>query len=203
MYLKQIRAKDLGEALTQTKRLFHAFWNTSLTYKLMYHIVIIYLCIRYQYCLLIINNKICLGFSALACGLWALSNSDVVYNGDSKLHTLVSTNLQSVSKVTTWNCVDFCMYFSGFLNTGHSTAQGNQALMDILAVLQWVQDNIRAFNGDPNKVTLFGHGHGAALVNILTFSSLTEQGTPLSITATTSWPSVDLINNIKFFVIFI
>ncbi|XP_022343841.2 neuroligin-4, X-linked-like isoform X5 [Crassostrea virginica] len=64
----------------------------------------------------------------------------------------------------------------GFLNTGHSTAQGNQALMDILAVLQWVQDNIRAFNGDPNKVTLFGHGHGAALVNILTFSSLTEQG---------------------------
>ena len=94
------------------------------------------------------------------------------------------------------------MYFSGFLNTGHSTAQGNQALMDILAVLQWVQDNIRAFNGDPNKVTLFGHGHGAALVNILTFSSLTEQGTTLSITATTSWQSVDLINNIKFFVIF-
>ncbi|XP_048746448.2 neuroligin-4, X-linked-like isoform X5 [Ostrea edulis] len=64
----------------------------------------------------------------------------------------------------------------GFLNTGHSSAQGNQALMDILAVLQWVQDNISAFNGDPKKVTLFGHGHGAALVNILMFSSLTEKG---------------------------
>ena len=89
---------------TNKERLFHAFWNTSLTYKLMYHIVIIYLCIRYPYCLLIINNKICLGFSALACGLRTLSNSDVVNNdeqGDSKLHTLVSTNLQSVSKVTT------------------------------------------------------------------------------------------------------
>ncbi|XP_061171372.1 neuroligin-4, X-linked-like isoform X1 [Saccostrea echinata] len=63
----------------------------------------------------------------------------------------------------------------GFLNTGHSSAQGNQALMDILAVLQWVQDNIAAFNGDPKKVTLFGHGHGAALVNILMLSSLTEK----------------------------
>lgn len=51
--------------------------------------------------------------------------------------------------------------------------------MDILAVLQWVQDNIAAFNGDPNKVTLFGHGHGAALVNILMFSSLTEKGITL------------------------
>ena len=104
MYLKHIPAKDLGEALTQTKRLFHAFWNTSLTYKLIYHIVIIYLCIRNTYCLLIINNKICLGFSALACGLRTLSNSDVVNDdeqGDSKLHTLVSTNLQSLSKVTT------------------------------------------------------------------------------------------------------
>lgn len=68
------------------------------------------------------------------------------------------------------------LHIIGFLNTGHSSAQGNQALMDILAVLQWVQDNIAAFNGDPNKVTLFGHGHGAALVNILMFSSLTEKG---------------------------
>ena len=86
MYLKHIRAKDLGEALTQTKRLFHAFWNTSLTYKLMYHIVIIYLCIRYQYCLLNMSVVFC-----IACGLRTLSNSMMNRVNPNYTHSLALT----------------------------------------------------------------------------------------------------------------
>lgn len=42
--------------------------------------------------------------------------------------------------------------------------------MDIVASLHWLRENLPAFNGNPNMVTLMGHGHGAALANILIVS---------------------------------
>jgi acetyl esterase/lipase len=42
--------------------------------------------------------------------------------------------------------------------------------MDLVAGLHWLRENLPAFNGNPNKVTLMGHGHGAALANILIVS---------------------------------
>lgn len=37
----------------------------------------------------------------------------------------------------------------GFLALPSASIQGNQAIQDLLLGLQWVQDNIRAFGGDP------------------------------------------------------
>lgn len=49
--------------------------------------------------------------------------------------------------------------FEGFLKTGtKGSAQGNFGLMDLVAGLHWLRENLPAFNGNPNMLTLMGHG---------------------------------------------
>jgi carboxylesterase type B len=45
---------------------------------------------------------------------------------------------------------------------------GNYALGDLLTALKWVQLNIAHFGGNPESVTLLGHGQGAGLVTAIT-----------------------------------
>jgi para-nitrobenzyl esterase len=43
----------------------------------------------------------------------------------------------------------------------------NVGMLDIVASLQWVQDNIERFGGDPNNVTVFGQSGGGSKVSTL------------------------------------
>jgi para-nitrobenzyl esterase len=44
---------------------------------------------------------------------------------------------------------------------------GNAGMLDLVAALQWVHDNIEAFGGDPGNVTIFGESGGGAKVSLL------------------------------------
>lgn len=41
---------------------------------------------------------------------------------------------------------------------------GNLGIMDIVMALEWVKDNISAFGGDPENITLFGQSGGGAKI---------------------------------------
>lgn len=58
----------------------------------------------------------------------------------------------------------------GFLTTLTNEMPGNVALADIKLALEWIQQYIRAFGGDPLQVTLFGQAGGATLVHALSLS---------------------------------
>ena len=51
---------------------------------------------------------------------------------------------------------------------GDAFAQsGNVGMLDIVAALHWVRDNIAGFGGDPSNVTIFGESGGAGKVSVV------------------------------------
>lgn len=65
--------------------------------------------------------------------------------------------------------LNYRLFALGFLALPELAAEnngtaGNQGIQDQRAALQWVQRNIRAFGGDPTKVTLAGESAGAMSV---------------------------------------
>lgn len=80
---------------------------------------------------------------------------DLVQNGDV---VFVSFNY----RVGAFGFTDFSNW-----STGDDLIDSNLGLRDQVAALRWVQQNIAAFGGDPDNVTIFGQSAGAASVTFL------------------------------------
>lgn len=79
----------------------------------------------------------------------------------------------------------------GFLVTGleASQANGNFGILDQRMAIKWIKNNIQAFNGNPDKITLFGQSAGGESVTIhllsedmqQNFNNAIIQSSPMSI----------------------
>ncbi|MGR6920429.1 carboxylesterase/lipase family protein [[Actinomadura] parvosata] len=58
--------------------------------------------------------------------------------------------------------LNYRLGIAGFLDLPGAPA--NRGLLDVIAALRWVRENIAAFGGDPDRVTLSGQSAGATIV---------------------------------------
>ncbi|MEU3895310.1 carboxylesterase family protein [Streptomyces sp. NPDC045251] len=58
--------------------------------------------------------------------------------------------------------LNYRLGIAGFLDLPGAPA--NRGLLDVVAALRWVRENVAAFGGDPHNVTLFGQSAGATVV---------------------------------------
>ncbi|KAF5306937.1 hypothetical protein FQA39_LY00167 [Lamprigera yunnana] len=62
----------------------------------------------------------------------------------------------------------------GFMSTGDKIAPGNNGLKDQVVALRWVKDNIAAFGGNPDLVTLSGYSAGGSSVSLHLVSPMSK-----------------------------
>ncbi|XP_035701306.1 neuroligin-4, X-linked [Folsomia candida] len=76
--------------------------------------------------------------------------------------------------------INYRLGILGFLNLNDSPSSkprvANYGLMDQIAALHWIKENIPRFGGDPDNITLMGWEAGAACINFLMSSPTTSPG---------------------------
>lgn len=139
----------------------------------------------------IVGVEDCLTLSIHTANLTASQPVLVWLQGEE--YTTTDTTLRSFKNFVDRNVVvvnvNYRLSIFGFLCLGVPEAPGNAGLKDVVQALKWIKANIAGFGGDPNNIALFGHGSGAAMVDILTLSpsaetllhkAITQSGSALS-----------------------
>ena len=60
------------------------------------------------------------------------------------------------------------------MSSGDAASRGNYGMLDQRLALQFIQENIGRFSGDPNKVTIGGHSAGSFSVGLHLVSPLSQ-----------------------------
>lgn len=108
--------------------------------------------------------------------VWIHGGSLIEGSGSSPAYDGTALARKGVVVVT----INYRLGVFGFLAHPELTAEselgvsGNYGLTDQVLALRWVRDNIGAFGGDPDRVTIFGESSGALSVFCLLVSPLSE-----------------------------
>ena len=87
-------------------------------------------------------------------------------SGSGKNSNTDGTNLASRGDVVSIS-FNYRVSTLGFLVLDDGVHNGNYAVSDVITALEWVRENVEAFGGDPDRVTIFGESAGASIVRFL------------------------------------
>ncbi|XP_009575243.1 PREDICTED: thyroglobulin-like, partial [Fulmarus glacialis] len=87
------------------------------------------------------------------------------YNAEAGTTTIDGSYLAAISNVIVVTA-NYRVGVFGFFSTGSPEVSGNAGLLDQLAALKWVHQNIASFGGDPSRVSLGADRGGADVTSI-------------------------------------
>jgi len=105
--------------------------------------------------------------------VWIHGGGNVAGSGNENGESLMRHGVVLVSFNYRLGLFGFFAHPALTVETPDHTA-GNYGLMDQIAALKWVQENIKKFGGDPANVTIFGESAGAIDSNLLMTSPLAK-----------------------------
>ncbi len=109
--------------------------------------------------------------------LWIHGGGNSIGHGGSYSGARLATDHDVLVVTFNYRLGPFGWFSHPALRSADASAEdnsGNYGLLDSIAALHWVRDNIAAFGGDPNNVTIFGESAGGTDVLALMASPLAK-----------------------------
>ncbi|XP_046420449.1 esterase E4-like isoform X1 [Neodiprion fabricii] len=110
------------------------------------------------------------GHYALPVMIWIHGGSWLWWSGTSRHFNPARLMNKDLILIT----INYRLGWLGFLSTEDAVVPGNNGLKDQAAAIKWVSENIGAFGGDPQRITVAGQDTGAVSAHLHMFSPLTK-----------------------------
>ncbi len=104
----------------------------------------------------------------------------MIHGGGFNTGSYIGTQESFVNEGIIYVSIEYRLGVLGFMSHPELTKEssdgisGNYGILDQIAALKWIHNNISAFGGDPDKVTIAGESAGGISVSILCASPLTK-----------------------------